>query len=99
MTEPRPASIFYDGEIWEPEFLVENPKTGAKVDPTSPVVVVTKPDGTVEEVAATRLELGVFQPKIPVSVVNGKASRWRAVLKGSGTYTCVGPESITVEPV
>lgn len=85
--------IFYVGDVWKPEWAITDPKTTSKVDPATVTATVTKPDGTTEAPSIIKDAVGEYHSLVPLTL----AGQWHIVIKGTGTYQCAGPETITVQ--
>lgn len=87
-------SVFYVGMVWECEGTIFRPKTKENVDPSEVSFLITRPDGTTEPVAATKLATGVYEGLVDLTA----PGRWHAVLTGTGGFQTSKPTSITVYP-
>lgn len=87
-------STFYVGDIWKPEDTITDPKTKAKVDPTTVTAQATAPSGATSAPSVSKLEVGVYICSISLT----EAGKWKVVFTGTGTYQGAKPETITVYP-
>lgn len=86
--------IFYQGDIWEPVTVIEDPKTKTKVDPSTVKILVTKPSLAAEaEATMTKTGVGEYTARINLT----EPGKWRADIITTGTYQGTRPESITVQ--
>ena len=84
---------WYVGDLWEIETTITDPDTGSKVDPSTVTLTVTKPSGeTAAPVSMTKAAPGEYTKNTELT----EAGQWHAIIKTTGIYQAVKPETITV---